>query len=188
MKKSIYTTYEVSKLLKCDLTTVIKWVNEGKISAYRTPGGHRRVKKEDLLDFLKKYKLPIPEELGTKSKILVVDDDPDSVDLIKGYLSRIGFDYEIEIARDGFEAGKKIIEFKPELVILDIRLPGINGYQVCRNIKNDKETKNTKVLAITAYASPEDRHKMLSLGADGYLPKPFKAEKFIKVVRKLLEK
>jgi len=187
LRKNIFTTYEISKLLGCDLTTVIKWINDGKLIAYRTPGGHRRVRKEDLVEFLKKYNLPIPEELGIKPKVLIVDDDPDSVDLIRGYLSRIDSKLEIEIARDGFEAGRKVVEFKPELVILDVRLPGINGYQVCRNIKSDEKTKNIKVLAITAYASPEDKQKMLSLGADAYLPKPFPPEKFLKIIKKLLK-
>ena len=120
-------------------------------------------------------------------KILIVDDDPESVELIIGYLMKLGKDHECAVARDGFEAGRKITDFKHGLVILDVKLPGLNGYQVCENLKKDEATKSIRIMAVTAYASPEDRHRMLSLGADAYLSKPLNNEQFIKTAKKLLD-
>ena len=184
--KDIFTTFETARLLNCDLTTVIKWVNENKLAAYRTPGGHRRIRKEDLIRFLKQFNMPVPEKLADAIKILIVDDDPESVELIMGYLTKLGKEHECAVAQDGFEAGRKITEFRPGLVILDVKLPGLNGYQVCENLKKDEATKSIRILAVTAYGSPEDKHKMLSLGADAYLSKPLNSDLFLKTAKKLL--
>ncbi|MCD6423614.1 MAG: response regulator [Elusimicrobia bacterium] len=183
--KSIFTTQEVAELLSCDLTTVIKWVNSGKLNAYKTPGGHRRIEKSELLKFIKKYNLPFPEELKEENRILIVDDDPEFVEIARGYLKEIK-DAKIEVASDGFSAGEKVISFKPHLVILDIKLPGLDGFEVCRNIKSDENTSQIKIIAVTAYDSPQDKKKILESGADHYFSKPLERGKFLNTVEKLL--
>ena len=172
-------------MLSCDLTTVIKWVNAGKLKAYKTPGGHRRIAKEDLVEFIKKYNMPFPDELKEENRILIVDDDAEFREIAKGYLQKLE-DIKIEEASDGFEAGEKVISFKPHVVILDIRLPGVDGYEVLRRIKKNEETKKVKVVAATAFSSPEDRKKVMALGADLYIGKPLKAEHFLNSIKRLL--
>ncbi|OGS21126.1 MAG: hypothetical protein A3J83_00705 [Elusimicrobia bacterium RIFOXYA2_FULL_40_6] len=182
----ILTTYEISKLCKVDLSTVIDWVNQGKIKAYRTPGGHRRVKLEDFYAFLKEYNLPVPSELNTVAKILIVDDEPQIVKIVSSAIKKISPEIRVESASDGFDAGKKIAEFVPGLVVLDLNIPGIDGFEVCKRIRGDQKLKNTKVLAITGYDTEEYRKNIFSCGADDYLSKPFNIDNLTNMIKKLI--
>jgi len=188
MTKKIFTTYEVSQYCSVDLSTVINWIEQGKLLAYKTPGGHRRVKEEDLVHFLKEYHMPIPAGLVKRQKrrILIVDDDKAVVDLIVRAIKKLKKKCEVDTVFDGFEAGRRLITFEPDLVILDLMLPGIDGFKVCKNIRKDKKTKHIKVLAITGFDTPENRKKILSSGANDYLAKPFEVSDFLEHVEKLL--
>ncbi|OGS43282.1 MAG: hypothetical protein A2539_08970 [Elusimicrobia bacterium RIFOXYD2_FULL_34_15] len=106
-----------------------------------------------------------------KKRILIIDDDPDVADLIKTILK--DEDWEVRHATDGFEAGRILDEYLPDLITLDLVMPGMDGFKVCQNIKKDPLTKIIKVLSITAYDTPEYKDKIISMGADGYLQKPF---------------
>lgn len=187
MQEPIYTTYQVSQFCRVRLPTVIKWINDGKLAAYKTPGGHRRINKPDLVNFLKKYNMPIPSELAQDlAKILVVDDDPLVVRLLTTILKEGNSKYEIASASDGFSAGSQIMSMHPDLVVLDIKLPGIDGYKVCANIRDNNETSNIKILAVTGYNSPEVKEKIMACGADDFIIKPIDKKDFLKRVKKLL--
>ena len=104
-------------------------------------------------------------------KILIVDDDIHIQDLITTMLS--AHQYETEVASSGFEAGTKVVRFKPGLIILDLIMPGMSGFEVCRMIKENPDTSHIKILAITGYDTEENRKKIMEAGADAYLAKPF---------------
>src|SRR5437016_8874373 len=93
--KSIYTTHEVSRLLQVNPRSVINWIEQSLLSSYRTPGGHRRIQRDDLLSFLRKHQIPTPASLidGTFS-VLIVDDEEDIVGMIRTYFQRQG-GYEV---------------------------------------------------------------------------------------------
>src|SRR2546421_745955 len=87
--KPIYTTHEVSRLLHVNPRSVINWIEQSLLSSYRTPGGHRRIRREDLLAFLRKHQIPTPESLvEEKFHILIVDDEPDIVNILKTFLQK----------------------------------------------------------------------------------------------------
>lgn len=192
------TTFQIAEILNVDISTVIDWIDAGKIIAFRTPGGHRRVKPSDLLNFLKTYKMPIPEKLnvtvgllsrntanGNSSatkKILIVDDDKNILEFISRTLKKLYKNIKTELASDGFMAGKKIAEFKPNLLILDIKMPGMDGFAVLEHLKKE----NMKILAITGYPSKETKEKILKAGADDYLVKPFTIEELKERIEKFL--
>jgi len=188
MEKKIFTTYEVSQYCSVDLSTVINWIDQGRLLAYKTPGGHRRVKKEDFVHFLKEYQMPIPANLVKRERrrVLIVDDNRAVIDLITRALKKLKKKCEVDSAFDGFEAGRKLVTFEPDLVILDLMLPGIDGFKVCKNIRMDKKTRHIKVLAITGFDSPENRKKIFSSGANDYLTKPFEVSNLLERVEKLL--
>lgn len=169
-----------------DLSTVINWINQGKLIAYKTPGRHRRVKKEDLVKFLEEYNMPIPKALQGKQKILIVDDDAAVSDLIVRTLRKEKDIIDIKVSHDGFDAGKQVGLLKPDLVILDLKLPGIDGFQICKNIKSDPKTKHARILAISGYATPENRKKIISYGANCFMAKPFDVDDLVKRIKKLL--
>jgi two-component system response regulator VicR len=169
------TTGEIAQYCHVTHRAVLKWVASGKLAAYRTPGMHSRVKVEDFVTFLIKYNMPVPEELkpaSTKFRILIVDDDRGMVHSLQRTLM-LDNKFEIDVAFDGFEAGKKFSSFRPELIILDLRMPGIDGYQVCSIIRNDPQNKNIKILAISGTSEPQEIQKIKELGANDFLQKPF---------------
>lgn len=133
-------------------------------------------------------KLPIIEEFTEKEKkkVLVVDDDRAIINLAIAFLKKFPEKYQFTSATDGFRAGQAVLEFNPDLMILDLLLPGIDGFQVCRNIRSNEKTKGIKILAITGYDSPENREKIFTAGANDYLSKPFEIEELGKRISKLL--
>lgn len=185
------TTYQVSRYLNVDLTTVINWCDQGKIRAYRTPGGHRRVEPMDFLSFLKEFQLPIPKEfvheVSGERRVLIVDDESEIRRVVAKAFQKHFPDIQLFEARDGFEAGKMVLDSLPSLIILDLMLPGVNGFAVCENIRADERFKDAKILAITGQSTNENRDKILAAGADDFLAKPFELHDLISKVSALLE-
>ena len=118
-------------------------------------------------------------------KILVIDDEPEISELVKD-LIRDKFPNEVRVVYDGFSAGRILNDFMPDLVVLDLLLPGINGFEVCKEIKRDPFLKDTKVLTVTGYDTEEHRKKIFEAGADDYLPKPMDIKIFYEKIAKLL--
>lgn len=185
--KRPYTTGEVASICCVTINAVKKWIASGKLVAFRTPGGHFRVNKEDFVSFLGKYKLDIKEDMfPERRRVLIIDDEKDVVEFIKGALESMQNGYLVETAGDGYEALIKVGDFKPELLVLDIRMPKIDGFEVCRRLKGDTGTREIKILAVTAYGQ-EDMDKIMQCGADYCLPKPIRLKDFQKNVQKLLK-
>jgi excisionase family DNA binding protein len=185
MKKQTFTTFDIAKMLDVYPTTVADWADSGKLKAFNTPGGHRRILRPDLVKFLRRHKMPVPAGLAPEAvKILVVDDDPIILELVSGLLKSVKKGYKILTAADGFEAGRLLGLHDPQLVVLDLKLPGIDGFEVCRQIK--EQHSRTKVLAITGYDNEENRQKIMKAGADAFLGKPFRMTKFLAECARLL--
>jgi len=186
--KDIFTVFQASKYCNVSPKTIINWIEAGHIEAYKTVGGHRRIKIADLGNFMKKQGIPIPEEeFGSERKrLLIVDDDEIIVETIVQALEEEEYDYEIISASDGFEAGLQVNHFKPHLVILDIMMPDIKGYEVCRKIKSDEQTKDTKIIVLSAYLDEEKFKKMKEYGADLCFSKPLPLPQLKEEVAKLL--
>jgi two-component system, OmpR family, response regulator VicR len=184
------TTGEIAQFCHVTHRAVLKWVATGKLKAYRTPGNHSRVQVQDFLNFLQEYNMPVPQEFRKttgQKKILIVDDDRGIVHAIQR-LFMMDNKYIIEVAYDGFEAGTRFSTFKPDVVILDICMPGLDGFQVCKKIREDEHGKGTKILAISGLNESKDVEKILWLGADDYLAKPFSNQDLQEKTAKLLGK
>lgn len=182
------TTGQIAQYCHVSHRAVLKWVASGKLKAYRTPGNHSRVSVNDFVMFLKQYEMPVPMELQTTvipKKILIVDDDRGIVSSLQRALT-LENKYQITIAYDGFEAGKKFVAFRPQLIILDIHMPGLDGYQVCANIRCDPNNKTVKILAISGVSELAEIKKIMDLGADDYLSKPFSNKVLSEKVSRML--
>ena len=184
----VLTVFKASKYCNVSSKTIINWIEAGHIEAYKTVGGHRRIKKTDLESFMRKQGIPIPEgeEMGERKRILVVDDDLIIVETIVQSLEEDEHDYEVISASDGFEAGLQVNHFRPHLLILDIMMPDIKGYEVCRKIKENEDTKETKIIVLSAYLDEEKFKKMKEYGADICFSKPFPLPRLKEEVARLL--
>jgi len=181
--KSIYTTHEVSHLLHVNPRSVINWIEQSLLPSYRTPGGHRRIRRDDLLAFLRKHQIPTPESLVEgKFSILIVDDEQEIVDIMKVFLQRQG-GYQIATASDGITALIEVGRTKPDLMILDIMIPGVDGIEVCRRIKADS---NNKTVIIAVSGNSEHENRILQSGADAFMSKPIDLEKLHTEAKRLL--
>lgn len=181
--KSIYTTHEVSRLLHVNPRSVINWIEQDLLPSYRTPGGHRRIRREDLLAFLRKHQIPTPPSLvDGKFSMLIVEDEEEISQMMKTYFERDGT-YQVATASDGITALIEVGRVKPDLLILDIMIPGVDGIEVCRRIKANN-SNSTVIIAISG--QPEAETKILHAGADVFLPKPIDLDKLLSEARRLL--
>jgi excisionase family DNA binding protein len=185
----ILTVVKAGKYCRVSPKTIINWVEAGHIKAYKTVGGHRRITVANLKEFMKKQGIPIPRTLQDKdrNRVLVVDADQMIVETIVQALKEDIFDYEVMSASNGFEAGFQINNFHPDLVILDILMSDIKGYEICQKIKTDEATKHTKVIVLSSYLDDENLKKAKKHGADACFSKPLPLAQLKKEVANLLD-
>lgn len=179
MKNDFYTIPQAANLCSVCRTTMWRWVKSEKLQSSLTPGGQHKIRKEDLESFIRNRMKHLPSiKFVPKKKILVVDDDHAIQNLLGKMLSYNG--YQTEVASDGFEAGVKTIQFKPDLMILDLFMPGMNGFEVCRQIKKQSNTSHIKILAYTGFDTTENKERIIQAGADGYMVKPVEMATLLK--------
>ncbi len=185
-KKNVFTTFEVAEI--CDVTpvTIQNWIDKGWLRAYRTPGGHRRVRKEALLAFLESRDMPHPfPEKGGVPRVLIVNGDLGLADSLKEALSLEEPGYDIAVAHDGFRAGVLYSAAHTDVVILDLNHSSVDGYEVCRQIKQGEAGGETVVLALGG-VDGDERKRILEVGAAHCLPKPVDAVGLRNLVKEVI--
>jgi len=185
MKEEMISLGKAADICAITRGTLWSYVKSGELKASRTPGGHYRVNQKDLDEFIlqKGMKLKNKRQVST-SKILIVDDEAPVRRTLKQRLVREGF--AVETAPDGFKAGLKARDIKPGLIILDLMMNGIDGFEVCKTIKNNSALKGTKILIMTGFDTPENRERAMREGADAYLPKGSSFKNILKCINDLI--
>ena len=174
------STFAIAKKLHVDPGSVANWIDQGLLNAHRTPGGHRRVAQEDLISFLREHKMPVPEDMAPANpRVLIVDDEPAIAQLVSRAIQAAYPDFDVQTASDGFSAGTVVATLRPNVVILDLRMPGMDGFEVCKLIKSHDNTKHAEVIAMTAFPSPENEKRITECGARVCLPKPLDMDKLL---------
>lgn len=183
--KEAYGPYEIAELLDVAPSSIGLWIEKGFLEAFKTPGGHRRINREELVRFLNRHNIPVPDEFkGDLVRILIIEDEIEVAEMIKRVLS----DYEnveVYVVNDGIAALLEIGRKPPDLVILDIIIPGIDGFEVCKRINRDK-LLDVKTLAISGKIEEDDVSKLFESGAKRFLRKPFSVEDLKRTVNDLL--
>ena len=118
-------------------------------------------------------------------RVLIVDDNIMNIMIARDVL--LAENFEVESASDGFEAMRKVTSFRPDLILMDIQMPGKDGLEVTRDLKADPATRHIRIVAFTAFAMRGDEAKMRAAGCDGYLSKPIEVKKFGAQVRACLQ-
>jgi excisionase family DNA binding protein len=181
--KDVLTTGEVARICKVAPRTVTKWFDSGQLRGYRIPGSKdRRIPVNQLMRFLRQNNMPLDGMLHfTKTRILIVDDEAEIVDMLRDLLSQ-QTTYDVQVARNGFEAGLAAERIKPHVILLDINLGDINGREVCKIVRMNPELQMTKVLAMSGQLTDEEAKALLTQGFEGFLKKPFTIQQVIQAI------
>jgi len=180
----LYTTHDISRLLQVDPSTVSKWIDRGILLAFRTPGGHRRVRSSDLRTFLIAHQMPVPEELGSQVvRLLVIDDEKAVLDAMKRAFKPLATQVEIVTTTSGVEALLLVAEQKPHGMVIDLNMPDIDGFEVCRRIRARKQLESVRLITMTARHNQEMVEASLRAGAVACLPKPVDPQQVIELFR-----
>ena len=187
MKNRVFTTGEAAGICGVSADTVSRWFDLGQIDGYRLgPGGDRRIPYQSLRKFMLSHGIPLDRLEESERRVLVLDDDPFYLDTIPSVLGRDEV-YAALTASTGFDAGVIVVEHTPQLVILDVNLSDTDGRMVAERIKNRAETRNTRILGMSALLDEAGARALEDHGFDGFLKKPFTDEELIARVSELFE-
>ena len=184
--KSVFTTGEVAQICKVSQQTVIRCFDSGRLKGFRVPGSRfRRIPRESLISFMKSNDIPLDHLDSGKKRVLVVDDDTAIVEMFSDLLGRDGR-FEVQTASTGYEAGVLTEKFRPDVMLLDFKLPDINGTAVCRTVRANPNFEHMKIIAISGVADPEEIKELQAAGADDFIRKPFDINEVIARVADLI--
>ena len=171
--KQVFTTGEVAQVCKVSQQTVIRCFDSGKLKGFRVPGSRfRRIPRDSLVSFMKNHQIPLDQLDSGKKRVLVVDDDEAIVEMFTELLERDGR-FEVRTASTGYQAGIVTEQFRPDILLLDFKLPDVNGNAVCRTIRANPNYADMKIIIISGVADPDEVEELRSAGADEFIRKPF---------------
>jgi excisionase family DNA binding protein len=173
--KEIFSTHDAAAICRVTPMTVIRWIKDGKISAFKTAGGHRRILRADLERFCQARGIPMYLDAEpARGRILVVEGDAGVRDLITDAARAVDDRLTIEVAVDAFGAGRMISGFRPNLLFLAQRLPGLDTSDACARLSRDPDMAPLSIVVVAPSASPtaDSVRAFRTRGAAGYLPRP----------------
>ncbi|MCA9270208.1 MAG: response regulator [Planctomycetales bacterium] len=185
--KTVFTTGEAAKICKVSQQTIIRCFDSGQLKGFRVPGSRfRRIPRDQLFQFMRENGIPTDALESGKRKVLIVDDDQDLVDVLVDVFER-DTRFDVKSVNNGFDAGMMVREFRPDLVVLDVMLPDINGKEVCQRVRSDTALDDVKVICISGMVEQDKVADLMSAGADEFIQKPFDAEALLERACKILD-
>ena len=185
--KTVFTTGEAAKICKVSQQTIIRCFDSGQLKGFRVPGSRfRRIPRDQLFAFMKDNGIPTDALESGRRKILVVDDDQDLVDLIVDVLEKDGR-FETRAVNNGFDAGMMVKEYRPDLIVLDVMLPDINGKEVCQRVRKGASQDDVRIICISGMVEEDKINELKAAGANEFLQKPFDTDRLIERMCALLE-
>lgn len=184
--KEVFSTGEAAKVCKVSQQTIIRCFDSGKLDGFYVPGSRfRRIPRESLIKFMKENNIPMSNLDSGKRKVLVVDDEPEIVELVVDVLERDGR-FEVKTAGCGYDAGLLTQQFKPDVIVLDYMLPDINANVVCKTIQNTPGLERTHILVISGMIEEDKVDELYDLGVNAFMRKPFKMDELVGKISELL--
>jgi CheY-like chemotaxis protein len=183
--KEAYSTREVAKLCHVSSNSVWRWCEEKRVAHFYTAGGRRRILRGEVLLLLKRLKLEVPPEIlpDRRVRVLVVDDESKIRSLIRRAIARAEPDWIIDEAVDGFDAGVKLSSSNPDVMIMDVLMPGVDGIEVCRRIRRDERYRYLRILAISGLPGPGLSAEAREAGVEAFLAKPLDLKEMVRLLR-----
>lgn len=185
--KTVFTTGEAAKICKVSQQTIIRCFDSGQLKGFRVPGSRfRRIPREKLFAFMKDNGIPTDALESGKRKVLIVDDDEELVELLADVFDRDGR-FDVRTTNNGFDAGMQVKEFRPDIVVLDVMLPDINGKEVCQRVRSDSALDDVRIICISGMVEQDKVADLKAAGANDFMQKPFTVEKLLERACQLLE-
>ncbi len=185
--KTVFTTGEAAKICKVSQQTIIRCFDSGQLKGFRVPGSRfRRIPRDVLYKFMKDNGIPTDALESGKRKALIVDDDLELVELIRDVLEADGR-FEIRVANNGFDAGMMVKEYRPDVIVLDVMLPDINGKEVCQRVRSDETMDDVKIICISGMVEADKIEELKEAGANDFMQKPFEVENLVERVCRMLD-
>ncbi len=185
--KTVFTTGEAAKICKVSQQTIIRCFDSGQLKGFRVPGSRfRRIPRDALYRFMKDNNIPTDALESGRRRVLIVDDEPAVVELIRDVLLADGR-FEVKDVNNGFGAGMQAKEYHPDLMVLDVMLPDINGKAVCELVRNDPTLTDIKIICISGMIEEDKVDEIKAAGADDFLRKPLDIDELMLRVCKLLD-
>jgi len=185
--KTVFTTGEAAKICKVSQQTIIRCFDSGQLKGFRVPGSRfRRIPRDILYKFMKENGIPTDALESGKRKAVVVDDDEELVELIKDALESDGR-FEVRVANNGFDAGMIVKEYRPDVIVLDVMLPDINGKEVCQRVRSDDTLELVKIICISGMVEQDKIADLRAAGANDFMQKPFNVDDVLDRACDLLE-
>ena len=185
--KTVFTTGEAAKICKVSQQTIIRCFDNGSLKGFRVPGSKfRRIPRDQLFAFMRDNGIPTDALESGKRKVLIVDDDEELVELLSDVFEKDGR-FEVKTANNGFDAGMLVREFRPDLVVLDVMLPDINGKEVCQRIRSDETLEAVKIICISGMVEQDKVAELRLAGANDFMHKPFNVDRLLDRACDLLE-
>jgi len=177
--KPYLTPNEVAQWMMVSPVTVRGWAQKGMLQAEVTPGGHRRFRREEVERFARQW-----NPAGNKGplRILIVDDDRAVLGFLKELLVGRPRPTVIETAADGFEAGQKVQAFLPDVLLLDLMMPGLKGDEVCRRIRQMPGQSQVRIIAMSGYLDARREAELLAAGAECCFAKPLDSARLLQQI------
>lgn len=168
------TTHQVARMLGVSLPTVVNWTRAGKLKAHKTPGGHRRISREDLLAFAEAFSYPVPPELKLRSgppRVLVVDGERDFYEMVAEFLTLKG-GVEARVADGAFSTGLEVGRFRPDVLLVDLKLGNLDPIRLARLLQGDRDLARIRLLGVLAFPDPHLEERAREVGFARVLHKP----------------
>ena len=177
--KTVFTTGEAAKICKVSQQTIIRCFDNGSLKGFRVPGSRfRRIPRDQLYAFMRDNGIPTDALESGKRKVLIVDDDEELVELLSDVFNKDGR-FDVRTANNGFDAGMMVRELRPDLVILDVMLPDINGKEVCHRVRSDESLEAVKIICISGMVEQDKIAELKAAGANDFIHKPFNVERLL---------
>ena len=186
-----HTTQQVAKMLGVSIPTVVNWVNQGRLDAHKTPGGHRRISSEALERFCIAYAYPYPGQpsegdvtSGTL-RVLVVDGERDFGEMVAEYLQLKG-GFDVRVATGALDAGFYLGNFRPRLVLLDLDLAQISSSDVAQLGRVSSMGQRVHVLGTSTFIDSLSPESINGMSLDGVIEKPLKLDEVLVQIQDIL--
>jgi len=185
--KTVFTTGEAAKICNVSQQTIIRCFDSGQLKGFRVPGSRfRRIPRDVLYRFMKDNGIPTDALESGRRKALIVDDDEELVELIRDVFDADGR-FDVRVANNGFDAGMMVKEYKPDIIVLDVMLPDINGKEVCQRVRSDSTLDDVRIICISGMVEADKIDDLKEAGADEFMQKPFEVDSLFARVCELLD-